>query len=171
MASYLSAYQTAVLHEMGICVWQHQKDRKVVNNTAPDVSVVAENPSQKNPTTALDSSATSKISARDHIARMRSSLGKPASNDEANKTDVKQPTATPPQKETIDFNALGKVGEDIKVAVNQYLNDDVADWDCIYGDEIAISPGRLTLPKRTDGLTPSDKKTLWKVIVALEIKK
>ena len=159
MSSYLNPYQTAILQEMGICVWQSQSalnDVAVTNNTKPEVAAVSPANQSREAVNTSTGVAPTAANGQARIAQLRSMLG---NKDE--KKGVKAPT---PAAEPIDPRSFGQMGRDILLALSLFHDVKAIRWQ--HGTELSLKDNVLTLPYKTAPTHAADKRRLWKVISA-----
>ena len=154
MSSYLNPYQTAILQEMGLCVWQSQS---ALNQAAKPEDAEASPANQsREAVSASTGVAPSAANGQARIAQLRSMLG--------NKDDKKGTKAPAPAAEPIDPRSFGQMGRDIMLALSLFHDVKAIRWQ--YGQELSLKDNVLSLPYKTAPTHAADKRRLWQVISA-----
>lgn len=178
MSSYLNPYQTAILQEMGICIWQSQSG--LTEDAKPENAEAS--PANQSREAEITSAgvAPSAVNGQARIAQLRSMLGnkddkkavdKPTSWSQSetqaeSKPQVAQSPAQPqaPVPETIEPHSFGQIGRDILLALSLFHDGKAIRWQ--YGSELSLKENTLTLPYKTAPTHAADKRRLWQVISA-----
>ena len=180
MSSYLNPYQTAILQEMGICVWQSQSVlNKAVKPESADNSPANQS---REAVSASSGVAPPAASSRDRIAQLRSMLGNkdekktdntPQAEHVSSSADVQHQNSQigaeivepkKPHAEPIDPRSFGQMGRDILLALSLFHDVKHVRWQ--YADELSLKDNVLSLPYKTAPTHADDKRRLWDVISA-----
>lgn len=190
MSSYLNPYQTAILQEMGICVWQSQS---ALNQAVkPEDAETSPANQSREAVSASTGVAPTAANGQARIAQLRSMLGNkddkkgakvsapaPASDTDASpvrdsqlqsqlvtKAGESQASLETSQAaaEAIDPRSFGQMGRDIMLALSLFHDVKAIRWQ--YGQELSLKDNVLSLPYKTAPTHAADKRRLWQVISA-----
>ena len=152
----LSDYQRAALEVMGIPVWVSQSEMQ----SALSEKSVSDTVSVESTTASPEDRAAKLAALRAQVSSDKASsptTDRPATAEKVSPTPVTRPLSAEEMK------AAGKLLNDIQLAASS-VNFSEHTLAFEVGDQLKVTPGRITFPRVPSELTVSDKRALWKAL-------